>query len=122
MATIAMSPPKMINAHIPLLRPGFLSGRRGIGGLPDPGGDALPASCPFPGLTLRRRLGEVHDGRMLPPPLFLPPPLRPRLHFVPAPHSAAGVLGERSGEAGLIRDPVGSLLADAEEFRDLDEP
>jgi hypothetical protein len=49
------------------------------------------------------------------------PPLRPRLHLVSAPHSAADVLGERSGEAILLGDLVGTLLGHAEEFGDLDE-
>jgi hypothetical protein len=47
------------------------------------------------------------------------PSLRPRLHLEPAPHSAAGVLGKGSGEALLLGDLVGSLLAHAEEFGDL---
>jgi hypothetical protein len=40
---------------------------------------------------------------------------------VPAPHSAASVFGDRSGEALLVGDLVGSLLANAEELGDLDE-
>jgi hypothetical protein len=40
----------------------------------------------------------------------------------PAPHSAAGVLGERRGEALLLGDLMGTLLAHSEELGDLDEP
>jgi hypothetical protein len=40
---------------------------------------------------------------------------------MPAPRSAAAVICDRSGEPGLVRDLVGSLLADAEEFSDLDK-
>jgi hypothetical protein len=46
----------------------------------------------------------------------------PTLYLIPAPHSAAGIFGERSGEAHLLGDLVGSLLAHPEELGDLDEP
>jgi hypothetical protein len=41
------------------------------------------------------------------------------LHLVPAPDSAAGVLGERSGETLLLGELVGTLLGRAEEFGDV---
>jgi hypothetical protein len=44
------------------------------------------------------------------PRLLAAPSLRPRLHVVSAPHSAGGVLGERSREAILLGDLVGTLL------------
>jgi hypothetical protein len=45
----------------------------------------------------------------------------PTPHLVPAPNSAAGVLGKRSGEALLLGDLVGPLLGHTEELGDLDE-
>jgi hypothetical protein len=61
-------------------------------------------------------------GRVSAPRLVASPAFRPRLHLVTAPHSAAGVLGERSGEPLLLGDLMGALLAHAEELGDLDEP
>jgi hypothetical protein len=43
------------------------------------------------------------------------------MHLVPAPHSAAGILGEGRREALLLGDLVGALLAHAEEVSDLDQ-
>jgi hypothetical protein len=57
----------------------------------------------------------------LAPGLLASPTLHPCLDLVPAPHSAAGVFGERSGEALPLGDLMGALLADAEKFGDLDE-
>jgi hypothetical protein len=64
---------------------------------------------------------HVVSRRSATPGLLPPPPLRPRLHLVSAPHSAAGVLGERSGEAWFTGDLVGALLAHSEELGELDE-
>jgi hypothetical protein len=43
------------------------------------------------------------------------------LHLSPVPQPAAAVLGDRSGEALLLGDLVGALLANAEKLSDLDE-
>jgi hypothetical protein len=45
----------------------------------------------------------------------------PRLHLVPTPNSAAGVLAKRSGEPLLLGDLVGTLLGHTEELGDLDK-
>jgi hypothetical protein len=66
--------------------------------------------------------GAGSPVRWLAPGLLCPPPLRPCLHLVPAPHSTAGIFGERSGEALLLGDLVGTLLGHTEELGDLDEP
>jgi hypothetical protein len=67
------------------------------------------------------RQGKTLEGQLSAPRLLSTPSLRPSLHFVPAPNSAAGILRKRGGEALLFGDLVGTLLGHTEEFGDLDE-
>jgi hypothetical protein len=69
-------------------------------------------------------VGRPRRARGVPglaPGLLASPALRPRLHLIPAPNSAAGVLGDRRGEVLLLGDLVSALLGHAEELSDLDE-
>jgi hypothetical protein len=96
------------------------SGRRGQ---PNPSveGGLKPQALQLLEVVERREPGTARVPRLA-PGLLASPTLCPRLHLVPAPHSAAWVLGERRGEARLVGDLVGALLAHAEELGHLNEP
>ena len=56
----------------------------------------------------RLSLDQMARVPRLAPGLVASPSLRPHLHLVPAPHSAAGVLGKGSGEPLLVGQLVGA--------------